>query len=108
MVKVSLIELETFDDIILLLHSRMSAVSMTSSLLCSEKSCFTIVTVSDEQILIISSPPPSTKCKFASVDDQGKVRCGELPPVGRPVVFILNVKDIKETDSITITLLLHK
>lgn len=47
MVKVSLIELETFDDMILLLQSRMTAVSMTSSLLCSEKSCFTIVSISD-------------------------------------------------------------
>lgn len=100
MVRVSLIELETFDDIILLLQSRMTAVSMTSSLLCSGKSCFTIVSVSDEQILIISSPPPATKCKFAYVDDQGKVRCGDSPPVGRPVVFILNVKGIKESDTI--------
>ncbi len=106
MVRVSLIELETFDDIILLLYSRMSAVSMSSSLLCSEKTCFTVVTVSDEQIFIISSPPPPTKCKFASVDDQGKVKCGDLPPVGRPVVFILNVKNIKESDTIPATLLL--
>jgi hypothetical protein len=104
MVKVSLIELETFDDMILLLQSRMTAVSMTSSLLCSEKSCFTIVSISDEQILIISSPPPTTKCKFAYVDDQGKVRCGEYPPVGRPVVFILSVKGIKESNRIPNTL----
>lgn len=108
MVRSSVIELETFDDIILLLYSRMSAVSMTSSLLCSEKSCFTIITVTDEQIFIVSSPPPSIKCKFASVDDQGKVKCGDAPPVGRPVVFILNVRDIKESDSIPIKLLLHK
>ncbi|MEL9940311.1 MAG: hypothetical protein QW632_02675 [Ignisphaera sp.] len=100
MVRISTIELESFEDMILMLHSRMTAVSMTSSLMCTDKNCFTIISAGDEQVFIISSPPPTTKCRFAFVDDFGKVRCSETPPAGRPIVFVISVKNIKETDSI--------
>ncbi|ADM26961.1 hypothetical protein Igag_0109 [Ignisphaera aggregans DSM 17230] len=100
MAKISIIELEKFEDMILFLHSRMTAVSMTSSLLCSEKNCFTIISASDEQIFIISSPPPETKCRYAHVDENGKIKCTEIPPIGKPIVFIITVKSIREADSI--------
>ncbi|MEM0027257.1 MAG: hypothetical protein QXT53_04000 [Ignisphaera sp.] len=100
MARISTIELESFEDMILMLHSRMTAVSMTSSLMCTDKNCFTIISAGDEQVFIISSPPPATKCRFAFVDDFGKVRCSENPPTGRPIVFVISVKNVKETDSI--------
>ena len=100
MVKVSTIELESFEDMILMLHSRMTAMNPTSSLMCTDKNCFTIISAGDEQIFIILSPSPSTKCRFAYVDDLGKVKCSETPPAGRPIVFVISVKSIKESDSI--------
>lgn len=105
MVRVSSIELETFEDMVLMLHSRMTPVSMTSSLMCTDKTCFTIISAGDEQVFIISSPPPVSKCKFAYVDDYGKVKCSETPPTGRPIVFVISVKNIKESDSVVKALL---
>jgi len=100
LVMVSSIELESFEDMILMLHSRMTPVSMTSSLMCTDRICFTIISAGDEQIFIISSPPPTGKCKFAYVDDYGRARCSDTPPAGKPIVFVISVKSIKETDSI--------
>jgi hypothetical protein len=100
-VKVSTVELESFEDMILMLHSRMTPVSMVSALMCTTKICFTIISAGDEQIFVFSSPPPQTKCRFAYVDENGKVKCSENPPPGKPVVFIIAVKNVYETDSLT-------
>jgi hypothetical protein len=100
LVMVSSIELESFEDMILMLHSRMTPVNMTSSLMCTDRICFTIISAGDEQVFIISSPPPSGRCRFAYVDDYGKAKCSETPPTGKPIVFVISVKNINETDSI--------
>lgn len=99
--KVSVIELTSFEDMILFLYSRLTTMSINSSVLCNDKKCFTIITASEQQIFIISSPlPQEQKCRYSYLDDYGKVRCSDIPLAGRPTIFILFVKNIKETESI--------
>lgn len=101
MAQVSTIELESFEDMVLLLHSRMTPMNMVSSLLCNSKRCFTIITATDEHVFIIMSPnPPMPRCRFAYVDEQGHVKCSEIPPSNRPVVCIVAVKSIKSSGNI--------
>lgn len=99
--RISVIELASFDDMVLFLVSRLTTMNLNSSLLCNEKNCFTIITASDQQIFVITSPPPHhQKCKYVYLDDYGKTVCGETPPIGRPTIFILNVKSIRETGTL--------
>lgn len=98
--KVSVIELDSFNDMILFLYSRLTTMNLNTSLLCNEKNCFTIISATEEQLFIITSPPPNQKCRYAYIDDLGKTLCSEIPTPGRPMVFIVNVKNIKETESI--------
>jgi hypothetical protein len=98
--KVSVIQLTSFDDMVLFLYSRLTAMNLSTSLLCNEKNCFTIISATDEQIFVITSPPPNQKCRYAYLDDLGKTTCSETPIPGRPTVFIVNVKNVRETSNI--------
>jgi len=98
--RVSTIELETFNDMVFFLYSRLTTMSLNTSLLCNEKSCFTIISASEELIFVITSPPPERPCRYAYIDDTGRVICTENPLAGRPSVFIVRVKNIRETGSI--------
>jgi|GEM_PF-612637 len=100
-VKVSVIELTSFEDMILFLYSRLTTMNINSALLCNTRNCFTIITASDQQIFVISSPPPQEqKCRYSYIDDYGKVKCSDTPLPGRPTIFILQVKEIKEKESL--------
>jgi hypothetical protein len=98
--KVSVIQLASFDDMILFLYSRLTAMNLSTSLLCNEKNCFTIISATDEQIFVITSPPLNQKCRYVYLDDLGKIMCSDIPMPGRPTIFIVNVKNIKEVSNI--------
>ncbi len=93
------ISLETFNDLIHFVYSRLTTVSITASVFCSESLCFTIIG-SDEQYFVIKSPPPSSNtCKFAYIDEKGEVKCSMAPAIGRPSVVVVRVKSLKEVKS---------
>lgn len=99
--RISIIDLATFEDMVLFLYSRLTTMNINTSLLCNDKSCFTIITATEQQLFVITSPPPhNTKCRYAYLDDYGKVLCSETPLIGRPSVFILSVKEIREAESL--------
>lgn len=99
--RVSVIELTSFEDMVLFLYSRLTTMNLNSSLLCNEKNCFTIITATEQQIFVITSPPPQNqKCRYAYLDDYGKTICSETPMAGRPTIFILAVRNIRETESL--------
>jgi len=101
MSKISVIELESFNDIIYLLHSRLTTMNISSSILCTANTCFTVISGGDKQLFIIRAPRHSeTNCRFAYVDEAGNVRCSATPPVGRPVIIVINVKKVSEAETI--------
>ena len=99
--RISVIELASFDDMILFLYSRLTTMNLNSSLMCNESRCFTIIPATEQQLFIITSPLPQNKnCRYAYLEETGRVICSETPMVGRPTIFILNVKNVRETGSI--------
>lgn len=103
-VKGSLIELETFDDLIYFVFSRITTVNPNASVLCSSSRCFTIISGGNEHLFVIASPPPAKQCRFAYVDENGKIRCSDTPIPGKPMVIIVSVKRSEKIEDVTIFL----
>ncbi len=102
MAKISVIELESFNDIIYFLHSRLTTMNISSSILCTANSCFTVISGGNEQLFIIRAPRHSeVNCRFAYVDETGNVRCSNTPPVGRPVIIVVNVKRVSDVETVS-------
>jgi len=100
--KISVIELEDFKDIIYFLHSRLTTMNISSSILCTKSTCFTVVSGGNEYLFVIRSPYHNNpSCRFAYVDESGNVRCSLTPPVGKPVIIVINVNSIREAESLS-------
>jgi len=98
MVQISVIELATFNDIVYFLHSRLTTMNISGSLLCTENTCFTVVSGGNDQLFVIKAPAPSKLCRFAYVDETGSIKCSDTPPIGRPTVIIISVKNVKDVE----------
>ncbi len=100
MVKLSIIDFETFEDLVYFLVTRMSTVSPSISALCMEDKCFTILSGGNEVIFVLRSPAPQNRTRFVYVDDNGKVVYSRTPVPGKPMVFVVNVKNVREVESL--------
>lgn len=88
------IRLESFDDMVLFMLSRVSPGFPLVAITCRETDCFALSPLSDRVFVIIESPPPRGKdCKYYYIDDSGSISCSQRPVIGRPNLTIIRVKE---------------
>jgi len=91
------VELKSFDDLVLYAVSRLSTVSPSTSVFCSDENCFAVLTMSEQHFMVLKAPPPSSSdCRYAYVDNDGSVRCRRAPLAGKPLVVIVRARGVGE------------
>ncbi len=98
--KGSIIELDSFEDLVYFVFSRITTVGPNASVLCSKSKCFTVVSGGDEQVFIIASPSPEKRCRFAYVDESGRVQCSNAPLPGKPMIIVVSVKRVEKVEDV--------
>lgn len=88
------IKLESFEDMVLFMLSRVSPGFPLVTITCREGECFALSPLSDRIFVIIESPSPkSRECKYYYIDDSGNISCSQRPVIGRPNLTIIRVKE---------------
>lgn len=100
MVEISVIEFSSFDDLVYFLHTRITTVNPYTSALCSEKSCFTIISAGEGVLFVLKSPAPSKQSRFVYIAEDGKLRYSDTPVVGKPMVVVVRISQTKRVQSL--------
>ncbi|HWQ16738.1 MAG TPA: hypothetical protein VNL13_02780 [Sulfolobales archaeon] len=88
------IKLESFEDMVLFMLSRVSPGFPLVTITCRESECLTLSPLSERVFVIIESPAPKGKeCRYYYIDDSGAISCSQRPIIGRPNLTIIKVKE---------------
>ncbi len=88
------IKLESFEDMVLFMLSRVSPGFPLVTITCIESGCFALSPLSERVFVVIESPLPKSKdCKYYYIDDSGNVSCSSKPVIGRPNLTTVRVKE---------------
>ncbi|MDT7894772.1 MAG: hypothetical protein ACO2O0_10110 [Desulfurococcales archaeon] len=88
------IKLESFEDMVLFMLSRVAPGFPLVTITCVESGCFALSPLSERVFVIIESPlPKSRDCKYYYIDDSGVVSCSSRPVIGRPNLTTVRVKE---------------
>ncbi len=52
-------------------------------------------------MFVVTSPPPKSKCRFAYLEENGTVRCTNMPIPGKPMIVLVNVRSTESLDDIS-------
>ena len=88
------IKLESFEDMVLFMLSRVAAGFPLVTVTCVETGCFALSPLSERAFVIIESPlPKSRECRYYYIDDTGSVACSQKPMIGRPNLTTIKVRE---------------
>ncbi len=99
--KATVIELASFEDLAYFMYTRMTTVNPHTSILCTEKKCFTMISGGENHLFVVTSPPPREKCRFVYVDESGKVKCSNTPMPGKPIIVLVTVSSTQSFEDIS-------
>ena len=91
-----LLDFRSFNELALYLLSRLSTVTPTTSIACSDDRCYTFSALANEYFIVLRSPPPESRsCRYYYVDERGQLTCSEKPIPGRPCITVTWIKELR-------------
>ncbi len=99
--KASIINLGSFEDLVYFMHTRITTVNPHTSILCTDQTCFTIISGGENYLFVVTAPAPHDKCRFAYIDEGGKVRCTNTPIPGKPFIVLVSVRSTQSLEDIS-------
>jgi len=86
------IELASIDDLIYYVYTRLTAMTPSTPILCSQKECYTMILGENYVVLLKAKKASEITARYAYVDDSGIIRYTNNPPPGRPIVIFIRVQ----------------